>query len=249
MESPPIIELRDIKINKGNRSILDIGLLSLSPGETLGIAGPNGAGKSTLVKVMSLLEEPGQGTIFIRGKKVWPGKIDLSVRRQMAVMFQQPLMLSTSVYNNVALPLKLRRVSRKEIRPQVMKWLERFGIAHLADRSARSLSGGEQQRVNMARTMISDPRVLFMDEPFTALDLPTKKSLLTDFKQILSETGTTTVIVSHDYQEIRFLCQSMVIMGEGKIHKKTDTKNVDLSELPEYLSVFMKDWLSPLDQT
>lgn len=241
----PMLQLENIKVIKNNKKILQVDKFIVEEGRIIGIVGPNGAGKSTFMKVMAFLEEPSEGKIFFQGHNV-TNHIGIVQRRQSAMVFQQPLMLNTSVYNNVAISLKLRNTQKKEIKEKVIHWLERFGILHLQNRNARSLSGGEAQRVALARAMISEPKLLFLDEPFTALDLPTRKKLIEDFKQVLMETKTATLFVSHDYQEVKFLCEEMAMLYNGHLINRARLAEIDRLELPQELTDFLQDWMRPL---
>lgn len=127
--------------------------------------------------------------------------------------------MDRSVYDNAALGLRFRGTSRVEIRERVTHWLERLGVAHLTDRPARKLSGGEAQRVSLARAFVLQPNLLLLDEPFTALDSPTRMRLLEDLKSVLSETKMTTIFITHDLQEALKLATRMAVMLEGRIEQ------------------------------
>ncbi len=236
----PLIVLENINIRTRDRSILSIPRFELFPGEALGVMGPNGAGKSTLLKTMALLNLPGEGTVFYRGKKVTDHSV-LDVRRRFAVALQQSLLLDMAVHQNIAIGLKLRHRSRREIKMKVEHWMEVFKISHLARKQALHLSGGEAQRVNLARAMILEPEVLFLDEPFSALDFPTKVQLLKDIKQVVSKTNTTTVFISHDLTEIKYFTQRMAIIMGGEIKQAGSTAEV-LSEPNADAASFIGEW-------
>jgi len=138
----------------------------------------------------------------------------------MAVVFQESLLLNTTVFNNVAQGLSFRGVTGKEAALKVEPWLERMGISHLSGRSARNLSGGEAQRVSLARALVLQPEVLFLDEPFTALDFPTRNDLIRDLSGIIRENGITTFFVTHDISEIPGLSRSggsVIAVRDGRI--------------------------------
>ncbi|WP_106406314.1 ABC transporter ATP-binding protein [Bacillus marinisedimentorum] len=242
----PVIEMKNVRLAKNGRTILEVPELTVKEGEVTGIIGPNGAGKSTLMKVMAMLEDPDAGSISLSGREVFPGNITIETRRQTAVVFQHPLMMDTTVFKNVAAPLSFRKVRKQDVKGKVVYWLERFGVGHLAGRHARTLSGGESQRVSLARAFVTDPRVLFLDEPFSALDLPTRKKLLQDFKQILKETGTTTLFISHDHQEISYLCGHVAMVYGGKMIKKTELPLDGVKNVPEGFHEFLEGWMAPL---
>ena len=137
----------------------------------------------------------------------------------MAVVFQEALLLDTSVAENVATGLKLRGVARAERERRVSTWLERFGIAHLARRSARSLSGGEAQRVSLARAFALDPEALLLDEPFSALDAPTRAAVTADLMAVVRSTQTTTVMVTHDLDEALALGDRVGVLIGGQLRQ------------------------------
>jgi len=215
--SLPVLELRDILVRYGPSVVLRVPSLTLFSGEILALIGPNGAGKSTLLRVMGLLEAPSQGELYFSGQRVlWNADI-LYFRRRMASVFQEPLLCDTTVFENVALGLRLRGASRREILDKVGWWLERLGIAALASQQARTLSGGEAQRASLARAFVIDPEVLLLDEPFAALDPPTRESLLFDLDAILRETGTTTLFVTHERSEALLLGDRLGVMMGGEV--------------------------------
>lgn len=237
----PLIQLRDVLYKVGNKTILDIPEFDLHSGEFLGIMGPNGAGKSSLLKLLSFLENHSSGQILYRGEKVEADSISLQTRRKFSVAMQQSLLLDTSVFQNIALGLKLRNNPKKEIKEKTEMWMERFQITHLSKKNAQLLSGGEAQRVNLARAMIVEPEILFLDEPFSALDFPTKIKLMEDFKQITVQTGTTSVFVSHDLSEIQYLTTRLAVMMEGEIKQEGVTRKV--LERPNHsTSSFLNEW-------
>ncbi|MFQ5849593.1 MAG: ABC transporter ATP-binding protein [Candidatus Binatia bacterium] len=211
-----LLALQDILVQYGDVPSLRISSLSVHRGEILAIMGPNGAGKSTLLRIMGLLEQPTRGRLYFQGHEVTREKL-LSVRRQMASVFQEPLLLNASVYDNAALGLRLRRFDRRTMERQVRPWLERLGIAHLIGRAARSLSGGEAQRTSLVRALTLNPELLLLDEPFSALDPPTREGLLLDLETILRETGITTVFVTHDRNEAFMLGDRVAVLMGGEI--------------------------------
>ncbi|SHE91798.1 carbohydrate ABC transporter ATP-binding protein, CUT1 family (TC 3.A.1.1.-) [Desulfofundulus australicus DSM 11792] len=213
-----ILEVHDLQFKRGNREILNIERFSLQEGETIALIGPNGAGKSTFLQVMALLLKPTRGTVAFRGVPV-TSRNALAIRRRMAVVFQEPLLLNTTVYDNVATGLKLRGVPREEIKKRVGRWLELLDIAHLAGRRSHQLSGGEAQRVSLARAFALEPDVLFLDEPFSALDFPTRLSLLNELDRLLKETGITAVFVTHDFSEVPYLTDRVAVLKNGRLVK------------------------------
>lgn len=235
------MELKNITYKAQQKTILDIPDFQIHGGEFLGIMGPNGAGKSTLLKVLALLESPASGEILYRGQVIPERKVPLELRRKFSIALQQSLLLDGTVFHNIAIGLTLRKVPKGEIKDKVAHWLELFGIGHLAKKNAVYLSGGEAQRVNLSRAMIVEPEILFLDEPFSALDFPSKIKLMEDFKQIISETKTTAVFVSHDLMEINYLTNRLAIIVNGEVKQTGPTPRV-LEHPNPSTSSFLNEW-------
>ncbi len=212
-----MIAAHDVLVAYGARAALDVPALAVAESEVLAVIGPNGAGKSTLLRVLALLEAPARGSVTVRGVPARSAAERLALRRRMASVFQNPLLCDTTVAANACLPLAFRGVARAEAARRVGPWLERLGIAHLADRPARTLSGGEAQRTSLARAFAAEPEVLFLDEPFAALDPPTREALLDDLAALLAAARTTTVFVTHDRDEALRLGDRVAVLLEGRI--------------------------------
>jgi len=213
----PILEAKALEVRRDNSLILDIPHLRVEDKEVLALVGPNGAGKTTLLLTLALLYTPSAGEIKFEGKSISYGKGLINLRRRFAVVFQEPLLFDTSVYENVASGLRVRGIRGRELKQRVFTWLEQFGIAHLAKRAARTLSGGEAQRVTLARALVLNPNILFMDEPFASLDPPTRERLIRDMERIVHETKITTVFVTHDRSEALQLAHRIGVMHQGRI--------------------------------
>lgn len=212
----PLLALQNIVVRYAGAVALRVPALDVAAGETLALIGPNGSGKSTLLRVMALLQRPAEGTVAFRGRPVTAGD-SLATRRRMAVVFQQPLLADMRVEDNVELGLRFRSVAAEGRPARVARWLERLGVAHLAHRPARTLSGGEAQRVALARALVLEPDVLFLDEPFAALDAPTRTALVPDLGAILRADRVTTVLVTHDRGEAQALAGRVGVMIGGRL--------------------------------
>ena len=212
-----LLDAQGVTVEYGGRTILSIDRLAVGRREILAVIGPNGSGKSTLLRVLGLLERPARGDIRLDGRRVEWGRDLLSARRRFASVFQEPLLADTTVEQNVALGLTLRRVPRDEARRRTSHWIARFGIAPLAGRQARTLSGGEAQRTSLARAFAIEPDILLLDEPFSALDPPTRDELLRDLQHILRETVVTAVFVTHDRDEALRLGDRVGVMWDGRL--------------------------------
>jgi tungstate transport system ATP-binding protein len=211
-----VIELHGARVAYGGRTVVDVEHLAVRRGELLVVIGPNGSGKSTLLRLLGLLEAPTAGRVRFRGRPVAPAE-RLAARRQMASVFQDPLLADTTVFDNVALGLRFRGLSRAATAPRVRHWLDRLGIGALAARRARTLSGGEAQRAALARALVLQPALLLLDEPFSALDQPTRETLIADLGRILRHDRITTVLVTHDRGEAVALGDRVAAMMEGRI--------------------------------
>jgi len=212
-----ILEGHNIKVERGDAIILDTPSFVVRDGEVISLIGPNGAGKTTLLQTLCYLLKPFKGEIYFRGKRVG-SEYPLNVyRRKLAMVFQEPLLFDTTVFNNVASGLKFRGARGSEIESVVMENLQRFGIEQLKDRSARTLSGGEAQRTSLARAFATRPEILLLDEPFSALDPPTRESLVEDVEQVLKKSKITTIFVTHNRMEAIRLSHRIAVMREGKI--------------------------------
>jgi tungstate transport system ATP-binding protein len=212
-----LLSLRDVRVRRGGQAILDVPAVEVWPGEVLAVVGPNGAGKSTLLQVMALLVAPDAGEVRFRGTVAQARRNPVPVRRRMAVVFQEPLLFDTSVFENVASGLRLRGVERAAVRARVGVWLERLGIAPLAGRAARTLSVGEARRTSLARALVLEPELLLLDEPFGALDYPTRQALLAELPTLLVAARTTTVLVTHDPTEAQALATRAIALQGGRI--------------------------------
>ncbi len=238
MTPPPVVALHGIRVARAGRTVLDIPELTVEPGQVLAVIGPNGAGKSTLLRVMGLLEPATGGSVRFQGEPVSPAN-GLEVRRRMASAFQEPLLADTTVRDNVALGLRFRGVDARQTSPRVDAWLMRLGIGHLGSRQARTLSGGEAQRTALARALVLEPELLLLDEPFSALDQPTREALLDDFARILRQERTTTVLVTHDRAEAMTLGDRVGVLMGGRLVQLDDAAQVFRAPASEEVARFV----------
>jgi tungstate transport system ATP-binding protein len=239
MNSETLIKIENIVLQRGGSTVLDISEFQVQQGRILALIGPNGAGKSTLLLMLAGLLKPRQGKMYFQGLPV-ENRAGLAIlRRNAAVVFQEPLLLNSSVYENVALGLKFRRLKNEEIRKSTQSALDYFGISQLAKRSAKTLSGGEAKRVSLARAFAIKPRLILLDEAFNSLDPPTRETIIDDLRQILEETKITAVLASHDREETLRLAQDVSVMVDGKIVQSGTTAQIFNQPDSEFVANFV----------
>lgn len=234
-----ILAAKDLQVTRAGTIVLDIPGFDLEEGEILSLIGPNGAGKTTLLQALALLIKRSRGEVFFKGERVSSNHSALAYRRRLTMVFQEPLLFDTTVFENAAFGLKIRKMPASEIRKTVTENLERFGIIHLLHRSARKISGGEAQRVALARAFALQPEILFLDEPFSALDPPSRESLIEDLSQVLRATRTTTVFATHDRMEALRLSDRIAVMNAGKIHQIGSPDEVMNHPADEFVASFV----------
>ena len=235
-----MIEIRDLLIQRNGRDALKIDSLDIARGETLTVVGPNGAGKSTLLLALAHLLKPARGDILFDGRSLnaWN---DLEYRRRISFVFQAPLLMDMTVEQNVALGLKFRGISKEETREQVNRWIQVLGVESLAKRRAGQLSGGEAQRVSLARAFVLDPELLLLDEPFAALDPPTRARLLEDLSNILEQDHGTAVFVTHNLKEAATLSHRIAVIVDGMLRQVGTAKQIKSKPADETVKAFLQE--------
>ncbi|MEI6727312.1 MAG: ABC transporter ATP-binding protein, partial [Actinomycetes bacterium] len=214
----PILETRNLDIVRGERLIVHVDRLTIAPGEIRVVLGPNGCGKTTLMRALNTLT-PSTGEILFKGEPVLSRSDKLELRRQTAAVFQQAYLLATTVRANVEIALRIRGVGADERRRRAGEALEMLGVAQLADRPRDGLSGGEAQRVSIARAIAVDPAIIFLDEPTAALDPPTRRELLADLERIFRELKTSVMWVTHDIGEALAVADRIAFITEGRVRQ------------------------------
>jgi len=235
-----MIKIRDLLIQRNGRDVLNIGSLDIQRGETLTIVGPNGAGKSTLLLALAHLLKPVRGDIQFEGMSVtlWN---DLEYRRKISFVFQAPLLMDMTVEQNVALGLKFRGVSKEESRQRVGRWIKAMGVESLSKRRASELSGGEAQRVSLARAFVLEPELLLLDEPFAALDPPTRTKLLDDLAEILSAEHRTAVFVTHNLNEAARVSHRIAVVVGGMLCQVGTVREIKMNPADDAVEAFLQE--------
>jgi tungstate transport system ATP-binding protein len=220
-----VLKINNLHVSRGSEFDLVIDQLTLDQGEVLAILGPNGAGKSTLLLTISKLLAPTDGTITFKNKNLDQIN-DLEYRRDIALVLQDPLLFDTSVYNNVCTGLRFRGLSKSEQSNRVKTWMDRLKIDHLKDRHAAQLSSGQAQRVSLARALVLNPSLLLLDEPFSPLDSPTRIKLIDDLRLVLSESGTSTIFITHDQEQALSLGNRVAVILDGRLRQAGSPEEV-----------------------
>jgi putative spermidine/putrescine transport system ATP-binding protein len=188
--------------------------LTVAKGEFVSLLGPSGSGKTTLLNLIAGMTRPSSGRILIDGADVTNLPAN---KRDLGMVFQSyALMPHMTVFENIAFPLKVRRVSKDEIRRRVAEVLDLIRMPHVAERRPRELSGGQQQRISLARCLVYRPSLILMDEPLGALDKKLREEMQIEISRLHRESGITMICVTHDQEEALSMSDRIVLMREGR---------------------------------
>lgn len=216
------LENIDVTFKQGVKVVNAVKNVSLhvEPGDIYGIIGYSGAGKSTLVRTINLLQRPTKGNVVVNGVdllKLKPKGLR-AARKKIGMIFQHfNLMNTLSVFDNVAFPLKKSGKTKSEIKQKVLSLLELVGLEDKVNSYPRQLSGGQKQRVAIARALANDPDVLLCDEATSALDPKTTYSILELLQKVNVQLGITIVIITHEMQVVKEICNKVAVMEEGEV--------------------------------
>ncbi len=216
------LENIDVTFKQGVKVVNAVKNVSLhvEPGDIYGIIGYSGAGKSTLVRTINLLQRPTKGNVVVNGVgllKLKPKGLR-AARKKIGMIFQHfNLMNTLSVFDNVAFPLKKSGKTKSEIEQKVLSLLELVGLEDKVNSYPRQLSGGQKQRVAIARALANDPDVLLCDEATSALDPKTTYSILELLQKVNVQLGITIVIITHEMQVVKEICNKVAVMEEGEV--------------------------------
>jgi molybdopterin-binding protein len=238
----PALVAEGLEQSYGGRTILRVGRWEVREGEVTAVVGPNGAGKSTLLRLVALLEAPSRGEmVFWDGSRLsaMGPREKRRISREIAVVFQDPLLLGRSVWQNLEYGLRVRGVPKKRRKEKVGAMLDRLGLAHLADRNASTLSGGEARKVSLGRALVLDPRLLLLDEPLSNLDLPSRREVLGLISDMVRERGITAVYVSHDHHEVLEIADRMAVLLKGELVQEGRPDEVFRRPASERVAAFL----------
>ena len=210
------IEIADLQQRHGSRTTLKGVSLTIEKGEVLAIIGPTGSGKTTLLRLIDQLDKPAFGRVLFDEREVTP-RLRTKIRRQISMVLQKPVVFDASVYDNVAYPLRVRKYSRKAIPEKVNTMLQTVGLDGYQKRNARTLSGGETQKVALARALVTDPQVLLLDEPTANLDPVSLNSIEEFILRFNRDKGMTIVIATHEMAQGQRLAHRIGVMMDGEL--------------------------------
>ena len=210
-----VIEFSHVYKSFGELDVLfDISFL-IREGEMCGIIGLSGAGKTTILRLISGLEFAEKGTITVANKEVRVDFVE-DFRNDMSIVFQgYNLLMQSNVYDNIAFPLKIRKMKKEEIKNRVEFWAEKLGILDKLYEYPSHLSGGQKQRVAIARALVIHPKILLLDEPTSALDVITAKNILDILRNLNKEIDLTVIIITHDVKVVKSL-ERIIVIDKGR---------------------------------
>ncbi len=215
-----LLKLSDISVTYNSRTVLDGVCLEVEAGSHSAVIGRSGSGKSTLLRIIAGLEPPDDGLVLRNDEMLSrPGHILVAPEnRRMAMVFQDlGLWPNLNAEQNVQLGLSGLRLNRAQTRSRATAALKRCGVAELAQRLPGTLSGGEQQRIALARALAVEPELLLLDEPFTGLDLVTREDILQEVERLAHEQSVTLIVVTHDPSEAERLCHVAYVLEAGRV--------------------------------
>ncbi len=214
-----LLKVEKLKKNYNDKIVLDIESLSFEKSKIYAIVGPNGSGKTTLINVLNLLEKANNGQIFFKGHNInnTSSSEILKIRRQMTLVHQKPFLFQTTVFSNIAYGLKIRGVSGSNQEKRIINALKMVGLPGFEKRDAHQLSGGEAQRVVIARSLAIEPEILFLDEPTANIDQRYIDVIERVIKKINHEMKTTVILTTHDLSQAYRLADQIISLLDGRI--------------------------------
>jgi spermidine/putrescine transport system ATP-binding protein len=232
-----VLELHGVSKTFGNMPAVDDLCLQVCRGEFLSLLGPSGCGKTTTLRMIAGFETPTTGDVFLEGKRLGSTP---PYQRQVNTVFQHYVLFPhMTVYQNIAFGLQMKRLSKHDIRSRVTDMLKIVELSGYEARYPHQLSGGEQQRVGLARALVNEPVVLLLDEPLGALDLKVRKRMQQALKRIHREVGITFLYVTHDQEEALILSDRIAIMNRGRLEQLDSVEDIYLRPRSKYVSDFI----------
>ena len=237
----PILRVENLRKTYGDLDVLKGVSFDVYPGEKKVFIGPSGTGKSTLLRCINLLTEPDGGSVYLNGEEVTnSGRKINEYRQKMGMVFQNFNLFDhlTAVRNVELALLKVKKMGKKEAREKAMFELERVGMADWADHYPAQLSGGQAQRVSIARALAMDPEVMLFDEPTSALDPELKREVMEVMRK-LADQGMTCLVVTHEMKFATSFATEILLMEKGEIIERGNPKDIPTAPSFERMRAFM----------
>jgi iron(III) transport system ATP-binding protein len=218
------LSVENLHLTYGDNPVLKGVSMDLKRGEVVSLLGPSGSGKTTLLRAVAGLEKPTQGRIIIGSNTVYNGSARSEIpaeERNLGLVFQSyALWPHKTVFENVAYPLKLRKVASAEINQRVQGVLDQLGLGHLGQRHPHQLSGGQQQRVAIGRALVYNPPVILLDEPLSNLDAKLREEARVFLRELIVKLGLSALMVTHDQNEAMAISDRILLLNNGKIEQQ-----------------------------
>jgi len=240
--------MQDVRIEKlikrfGDVAAVDGVDITIPEGKIVTLLGPSGCGKTTTLRCLAGFENADEGKIWIGDRLIFDSKQKINIapqKRAMGMVFQSyAVWPHMSVFENIAFPLRIRKISRSKVKEQVERALRMVGIEELKNRLPSEISGGQQQRVAFARAIVYDPAVLLLDEPLSNLDAKLRERMRFEILELQRKIGITTVYVTHDQEEAMVLSDEVLVMDLGKVIQRGDPEDIYFEPHNEFVADFI----------
>lgn len=243
MTDNTILSVDNLALSYGTNPILKGVSMHLQRGEVVSLLGPSGSGKTTLLRAVAGLEQPHQGSVTIAGRAIYAAATGVDIpaeKRELGLVFQSyALWPHKTVFDNVAYPLKLRKVATSEIAQRVQAALKNLGLDHLAERYPHQLSGGQQQRVSIARALVYNPPVILLDEPLSNLDAKMREEARAWLRNLIVEMQLSALVVTHDQSEAMAMSDRILLLNGGVIEQQGTPQDMYSQPQTYFVADFM----------
>lgn len=216
------------------KTVLNIESLCFNEGRGYGIIGPNGAGKSTLLKIIAGLEEKDQGVVYYNDEMLTE-----NLRKKITYLSQSPYLFRTSVFNNIAYPLKVRKVSKTVIESKVIDIMKELNVYELRNQLATSLSSGESQKIVLARALVFEPELLLLDEPTANIDPQTIEVLEQAILKRNKQNKMITITITHNIGQVHRMCNEVIYIEKGKVIDQGASEKVLSNPLNPFIEYYL----------
>ncbi|MCZ7394779.1 MAG: phosphate ABC transporter ATP-binding protein [Candidatus Methanoperedens sp.] len=235
-----LIRIKNLCKSFGSKEVLKNVNLVINRAEIFALIGPSGAGKTTLLRILNLFEKPKSGGIVFEGILLNGDHDGKKVRKKMSLLFQTPAVFNISVFDNVAYGLKVRGMDKRIIEKKVSSALDIVGLSGMEKQIARTLSGGEAQRMAFARAIVYDPEILLLDEPTANLDPSNVAKIEEIIKHIRNDLGTTIVIATHNIPQVKRIADRVGILLNGELIEVNSIEGIFMAPADKRSAAFLK---------